>query len=108
MKNTQAYKNAIELNKQVSESSKQELINSASSEVQEDIGSSGCQKLSFRMLDEMGKAGTSKAEMNFLIFLASVQDQEGIAVTNVHMMCNEIKCSVSSFNELLHKIEKKG
>ena len=40
MKNTQAYKNAIELNKQVSESSKQELINSASSEVQEDIGSS--------------------------------------------------------------------
>lgn len=108
MKNTQAYKNAIELNKQVSESSKQELVNSARSEVQEDIGRSGCQKLSFRMLDEMGKVGTSRAEMNFLIFLASVQDQEGIAVTNVHMMCNEIKCSVSSFNELLHKLEKKG
>ena len=59
------------------------------------------------MLKEMGITGVSKMEMNFLIYLASVQDMNGIAVTNVHMTCNEIGCAYSSFTELLHKLEKK-
>lgn len=103
MRNTNAYQNAVEINKISSEQAKKEIILKGN-----DIsGKEGSQKLSFLMLKEMGITGVSKMEMNFLIYLASVQDMNGIAVTNVHMMCNEIGCAYSSFTELLHKLEKK-
>lgn len=104
MRNTNAYQNAVEINKISSEQAKKEIILKGN-----DIsGKEGCQKLSLFMLKEMGITGVSKMEMNFLIYLASVQDSNGISFTNVHMMCKEIGCAYSSFTELLHKLEKKG
>ena len=102
MKYTNAYQNAIETNQISSEQAKKEVVSK-----QTLLGKEGCQKLSFLMLKEMGITGVSKMEMNFLIYLASVQDSNGIAVTNVHMTCTEIGCAYSSFTELLHKLEKK-
>ena len=103
MKYTNAYQNAIETNQISTEQAKKEVISKQTS-----FGKEGCQKLSFLMLKEMGITGVSKMEMNFLIYLASVQDSNGIAVTNVHMTCTEIGCAYSSFTELLHKLEKKN
>lgn len=103
MKYTNAYQNAIETNQISTEQAKKEVISKQTS-----FGKEGCQKLSFLMLKEMGITGVSKMEMNFLIYLASVQDSNGIAVTNVHMTCTEIRCAYSSFTELLHKLEKKN
>lgn len=102
------YQNAIKVNRDISDQAKKEIVQIENNEDTFPFGKEGCQKLSLRMLEEMGIAGVSKMEMNFLIYLASIQNTDGIAVTNVHMMCTEINCSTSSFTELLHKLENKN
>lgn len=108
MNREMVYQNTIKLNRDISDQAKKEITHPEDNKDSTSFGKEGCQKLSLRMLEEMGIAGVSKMEMNFLIYLASIQDADGIAVTNVHMMCSEINCSASSFTELLHKLEKKN
>lgn len=101
-----AYQQAVKTNRDISDLAKKEIV-----QIEDNndpiFGKEGCQKLSLHMLEEMGIVGVSKMEMNFLIYLACIQDSDGIAVTNVHMMCAEINCSISSFTELLYKLAEK-
>ncbi len=68
----------------------------------------GCRKLSFKMLEEMGKVGVSKMEFNTLLYLARCQDSSGRAYCNVHMLMSEIGISDSYFPGILHILKDKG
>ena len=108
MKKNSAYKNAIIENINAADQAKSEILHASDAMEKDSFGKEGCQKLSLRMLKEMGIAGVSKMEMNFLLYLAAIQDSDGIAYTNMHMMCTEIGCAASTFMDLLHKLEEKG
>ena len=99
------------LYKEISKMAKKELkiLNTTDqSESIKTLNVNGSRKLSVDALIKMGKESLSKNEMNFYITLAKCQNEEGIAITNMHLMSSMTGFSPNYFMPLLHSLEKKN